>query len=122
VKYPSFEDLVGVIRDSARLKKNIRIDPDTQICRDLDISGKAGIYVLKAIEGHYGIGFNPEIFDRIESGRQTQQDRDETPLIQPLLGSQVREEHPITAGQLYKVILQELRGIPEYPPGDHQAI
>jgi hypothetical protein len=34
MKYPSFEDLVNVVRDSFRLKRVERIDPDTQFVRD----------------------------------------------------------------------------------------
>ena len=55
MQYPSFEDLAKVIRDSAQLKKDKRIDPDSQVCRDLGISGDVEFNILKAIESHYQI-------------------------------------------------------------------
>jgi len=108
VKSPSFEDLAKVIRDSARLEKDKRIDPDTQVWRDLGISGTDGARLLKAIENHYPMRFTSEIYDRIE--RSAHESRDESPVIQSLLGGSISEELPITIGQLYRVILQELHG------------
>jgi hypothetical protein len=108
VKFPSFEDLAKVIRDSARLGKDKRIDPDTQVWRDLDISGTDGVRLLKAIEDHYLMRFTSETYDRIESSPR--ESRDESPVIQSLLGGSISEELPITIGQLYRVILQELHG------------
>jgi hypothetical protein len=64
VKFPSFEDLAKVIRDSARLKMDKRIDPDTQVLRDLNISGTDGARLLKAIEDHHQIRLTSEICDR----------------------------------------------------------
>jgi hypothetical protein len=121
MQYPSFEDLAKVIRDSARLRKDKRIDPDTQVCRDLGISGDVGINILKAIECHYQIGLSADIFERIGCSIPPN-DRDEPPVIQSLLGGPMSEEHPITVGQLYKVVLQELHGIPERSQVDRRAI
>jgi len=36
MRFPSFEQLAEVIRDSAQLRRDKRIDPDTQVFRDLD--------------------------------------------------------------------------------------
>jgi hypothetical protein len=114
VKFPSLEDLAKVIRDSGRLKRDKRIDPDTQVCRDLGISGNDGAKLLNAIEGHYQIGFKPELYDRIESARSIHgEDRDESPVIQSLFGGSFSEQPPFTVGQLYKVVLQELRALPD---------
>jgi hypothetical protein len=108
VKSPSFEDLAKVIHDSARLEKDKRIDPDTQVWRDLGISGTDGARLLKAIENHYQMRFTSEIYDRIKSSPR--ESREESPVIQSLLGGSISEELPITIGQLYRVILQELHG------------
>ena len=108
MKFPSFEDLAKVIRDSARLEKARRIDPDTQVWRDLNISGTDGARLLKAIEDHYQMRFTSEIYDRIKSSPH--ESRDESPVIQTLLGGSISEQLPITIGQLYRVILQELHG------------
>jgi hypothetical protein len=108
VKSPSFEDLAKVIRDSVRLEKDKRVDPDTQVLRDLDISGTDGARLLKAIEDHYQMRFTSKIYDRIESSPR--ESRDESPVIQSLLGESISEELPITIGQLYRVILQDLHG------------
>ena len=122
MKYPSFEDLARVTRDSARLKRDTRIDPDTQICRDLGLSGNIGIKVLKAIESHYKIALKAELFDRIETCRSImQENRDEIPVIQSLLGRPIPEEAPITLGQLYKLVLQELHAMPTESQAAHPA-
>ena len=122
MKYPSFEDLAKVIRDSARLKRDTRIDPDAKVCRDLGLSGKIGINLLKAIESHFNIALKRELFDRIETCESmNQEDRDEVPVIQSLLGRPIPEEDPITVGQLYRVVLQELHARPEDSRADPQA-
>ncbi len=116
MKFPSFEDLANVIRDSARLKRELRIDPDTKVCRDLGISGSDGAKLLKAIEGHYGIEFKSEPYDRIESDCSIlREDRDDSPVIQTPLGGSFSEENPFTVGQLYRVLLQELGALPDNP-------
>ncbi len=114
MKFPSFEDLARVIRDSARLKGDKRIDPDTQVCRNLGISGNGVPTLLKAIEDQYRIAFTSELYDRIERDcSNLREDRDESPVIQSLLGGSLLEEHPFTVGQLYRVVLQELRALPD---------
>jgi hypothetical protein len=50
MKFPSFEELAELVRVSARLKRNERIDPDTQLWRDLKLNEKQGIELLSAIE------------------------------------------------------------------------
>ena len=122
MKYPSFEDLARVIRDSARLKSDTRIDPDAQICRDLGLSGNSGINLLKAIENHYKITLKAELFDRTEICRSMiQENRDEMPVIQALLGRPIPDEDPITVGQLYKVVLLELHAMPTQSQAAHPA-
>jgi hypothetical protein len=66
MRFPSFEQLAEVIRDSAQLRRDKRIDPDTQVFRDLNISGKDGADLLKAIGGHHGCEFASEFCDRLE--------------------------------------------------------
>lgn len=109
MKVPSFEDLAEVVRDSARLKQDERIDPDTQFLRDLNITGKHGLEPLKAVERHYGIGFKPELYEQTQTeGLIRSEDTDESPVIQSLLGSSAPTGHPFTVGQLYKAALQGL--------------
>jgi hypothetical protein len=113
VKFPSFEDLARLIRDSARLKRDERIDPDTQVCRDLGISGNDGANLLKAIEVHYQIGFTSDLYDRIERDRSILRKDCDEPMIQSLFGGALSAEHPLTVGQLYRNVLQELSALPD---------
>ena len=110
MKYPSFEDLAEVVRESARLKRDKRIDPDTQVSGDLGITGKHGTDLLKSIERFYGIEFTAESYDRRENERASPaEDPDESPVIHSLLGKSAFEEHPLTVGQLYRIVLLGLR-------------
>ena len=87
-KFPSFEELAEVIRDLARLRREKRIHPDTRISRDLEISGKRGANLLKAIKGHYGIEFASEFCDRLENDcRIDREDRGGSPVMKSLLGA-----------------------------------
>jgi hypothetical protein len=114
VKYPSFEDLAEVIRDSVRLKRVERIDPDTQFVRDLVITERLGIDLLKAIEMHYGIEFAAESYDRMQSECSFHsKETGESPVIQPLFGSSFSEGPSLTVGQLYGTVLRELSRRPE---------
>jgi hypothetical protein len=113
MRFPSFEDLARVIRDSARLTRDKRIDPDTQVCRDLGIFGNDGVNLLKAIEGHYEMGFTSDLYDRIERGRPILRETRDAPVIQSLFGGVSAEEHPLTVGQIYRGVLQELHEVPD---------
>ena len=113
MRCPSFEDLAQVVRDSARLKRDKRIDPDTQFLRDLSITGKHGIELLSAVERHYGIEFEPELYERMETGELIRSGgTDESPVIQTLFGSSVPTSPSITVGQLYKAVLQGMSKLP----------
>ena len=113
MRCPSFEDLAQVIRDSARLKRDKRIDPDTQLLRDLSISGKHGIELLSAVERHYGIEFEAELYERMETEAQIRSGgSDESPVIQTLLGSSIPASPSITVGQLYKAVVQGMSELP----------
>jgi hypothetical protein len=113
MRFPSFEDLAQVVRDSARLKRDERIDPDSQFLRDLGITGKHWIELLKAVEGHYGIEFKPELYERLQTEELARsEDSDESPLIQSLFGSSAFTGHSFTVGQLYKAVLPALQQHP----------
>ena len=121
MKYPSFEDLAKAIRDSARLKRDQRIDPDTQFCRDLGISGQDGVNLFKAIEGRYEILFSSDLYNRIESSRSIlRDDPDESPVIQSLFRERF-DDDPFTVGQLYRIVLQELRPASDHPQTDRRT-
>ena len=113
MKFPSFEELAELVRVSARLKRNQRIDPDTQLLRDLKLNEKTGIDVLTAIEEHYEIRLSPEIHNHIQNvGSFECKDTDEFPVIQSLLVSAKPDEYPWTVGRLYKVVLEQLSKSP----------
>jgi hypothetical protein len=110
MKYPSFEDLAEVVRESARLKREKRIDPDSRVSHDLGITGTHGADLLKSIERFYGIEFTAESYDRMKNERPLPpEDPDESPVIQSLFGKSAFAPHPLTVGQLYRIVLQELR-------------
>jgi acyl carrier protein len=114
MKYPSFEELAELVRTAARLKQGQRIDPGTQLLRDLKVNTKTGVELLIAIERRYGIRFPPEIHDHIEEIASIQcKDADEPPVIQSLLGSSRPEGHPWTVGRLYRAVLEELSRVPQ---------
>jgi hypothetical protein len=126
MKYPSFEDLVNVVRDSLRLKRVERIDPDTQFVRDLRITETHRIDLLKKIEVHYGIEFTVDFYDRMPSEslfhakkfhakKFHAKNADEPPIIQTLFGASRSEVGSFTVGQLYKAVLRELNRRPEMP-------
>jgi acyl carrier protein len=101
MKYPSFENLVEVTRDSLRLKRVARLDPDTQFIRDLGITETQGIDLLKAIETHYGIELTAEPYDRMQSECSFHSKAiGETPVIQPLFGTSLPDGSSFTVGQL----------------------
>jgi hypothetical protein len=109
MKYPSFEDLAEVVRNSVRLKRDARIDPDTQFVRDLGIHERHGIDLLKAIEMHYGIEFTAESYHRMQNECSFHsKDTGESPVIQPLFGTSYLDGPSFTAGQLYGTVLREL--------------
>ncbi|WP_348263656.1 hypothetical protein P8935_03635 [Telmatobacter sp. DSM 110680] len=113
MKFPSFEELAEVVRVSARLKLNQRIDPDTQLLRDLKLNDKTGVNVLSAIERHYEIRLSPEIHNHIQNIESIQcKDADEHPVIQSLFAPSTREEHPWTVGLLYRTVLEQLSKLP----------
>jgi len=114
MKFPSFEELAEVIRESARLRRDKRIDPDTEVSRDLEISGKHGPDLLKAIEGHYGLKFASELCDQLENDcLMDREDGEGSPVMEPLLGRRSAERHPVTVGQLYRTVLLELHKLPD---------
>jgi hypothetical protein len=109
MKFPSFEELAELVRVSARLKRDQRLDPDTQLLRDLRVNGKTGIDLLIAIEQHYGIRLSPEIHKALQEFGSVQcKDADEPPVIQSLFASSGAEDHPWTVGKLYRIVLEEL--------------
>ena len=114
MRFPSFEDLAQVVRASVRLKRDARIDPDTQFLRDLGITGKHGIDLLKVVESHYGITFESELYERVETeGLIQSEGTDESPVIQPLLRCSRPTGHWITVGRVYKAAIQELSELPD---------
>jgi hypothetical protein len=114
MKYPSFEELAELVRTSTRLKHGQRIDPDTQLLRDLKVNEKTGVELLIAIERRYEIRLSPEIHNQIQDIASIQcKDADESPVIQTLLGSSRPEDHPWTVGRLYRAVLEELSGVPQ---------
>jgi hypothetical protein len=95
------------------LQRNQRIDPDTQLWRDLKLNEKQGIDLLIAIERHYGIRLSPEIHNHIQNIGSIQcKDTDESPVIQSLFASSTLEDHPWTVGRLYRVVLEQLSQSP----------
>src|ERR1700739_1184796 len=114
MRSPSFEELAELIRASARLKRDERIDPDTQFLRNLSIAGRHGVDLLKAIERHYGIEFSTEIHDRVQSDRVGgSEDPDESSVVQTLFGNSTQTDKSFTVGQLYRAMLLELSQLPE---------
>lgn len=114
MRFPSFEEVAEVILDSAQLRQDKRIDPHTQVFRDLDISGKGGADLLKAIEGLYGFEFASEFCDRLENDCLIDREyRDESPVMGSFLGKSSAEGHPVTVGQLYRMVLHNLPDIQE---------
>lgn|GEM_PF-5975273 len=114
MRSPSFEELAELIRASARLKRDERIDPDTQFLRNLSIAGRHGVDLLKAIERHYGIEFSAEIYDRVQSDPVSEfEDADESSVVQTLFGKSIQSDRFFTVGQLYRSTLQELSKLPE---------
>ena len=109
MRFPSFEELAELVRTAARLTRNERVDPDSELHRDLKLDGRRAIEVLNAIEGHFGIHLSPEIhhqFENIPSGLS--KGSDSSPVLQSLMGTAIREDHPWTVGRLYKAALEEL--------------
>ena len=49
------ENLAEVVRDLAGLKRDKRIDPETQFERDLGVTGDDGSELLEKVERHYWI-------------------------------------------------------------------
>jgi hypothetical protein len=113
MQFPSFEELAELVRVSARLKRNQRIDPDTQLLRDLEVNEKQGIDLLTAIERHYEIHLSPEIHNYIDNLGSIQcKDTVESPVIQSLFASSTLEDHQWTVGRLYRAVLEQLSKSP----------
>ena len=109
MKYPSFEEFAEVVCRCAQLKRDTRIDPETQFERDLGMTANEGGELLKDLEKHYGIEFGADWFDLkkneclFHSG-----DPDADPVVQTIFGASRTEVRPLTAGQLCRAVLKEL--------------
>lgn len=113
MNFPSFEEFAELVRTSAGFAPKQRIDPDTQLLRDLRLNEKKAISVGTAIEQRFGIRLSPEIHKHLQDvGSFQYQDSDKDPVIQPLFGSAKSAAHSWTAGWLYRAILEEISQLP----------
>lgn len=109
MKFPSFEEFAELVRSSARWKRNERIDPDTQLLRDLKVNRKTRTDLLISIERHYGIEFPAEIYRTIQDIRSIRcEDANESPVIQALFALSKPEAPTWTVGRLYRDVLKEM--------------
>lgn len=109
MKFPSFEEFAEVVRSCARLKRDTRIDPETQFERDLGMTADDGTELLEDLETHYGIEFTADSFDLKEAECLFHSEGpDVFPVVQTIFGNSRTEVRPLTAGQLCRAVLKEL--------------
>jgi acyl carrier protein len=114
MKFPSFEELAELVRTSAQLKRSERIDPDSQLRRDLKVHGRHAADLLNAIESHFGIQFPAAIRNDLREAA-TVRCPDESPVVESLFASLRQDETPWTVGRLYKAVLEQLNRTQEQP-------
>jgi acyl carrier protein len=113
-RFPSFEGLAELVRTSLHVKRSERIDPDTQLLRDLKVDGKRALELLGAIEVHFGIQLSPEIHTRFQEIGSIQA-KNESPVVQSLFAGSRQDDNPLTVGRLYKAVLEQLNSTLERP-------
>jgi acyl carrier protein len=104
-----FEEFAEFIRESCHLKRDKRIEPDTQFGRDLGVGGDDGSELLEAAEKRYGVTFTSEAFNLQPNEFLFSPEASLFDFIS-MFRYRKSKFRPFTVGELYEAIQKELNG------------